>query len=72
VSTRHPLRRAATRLRLLAILAGLAWLIGLHPGVPVRLLVVAIVIDALASTPTPATRTRSRSRVRDPRWGGVR
>jgi len=34
--------------RLLAILAGLAWLMGLHPALPVRLLVVAIVVDALA------------------------
>jgi hypothetical protein len=54
VNTRTPLRRAAARLRLLAILAGIAWLMGLHPGAPVRLLVVAVVVDALATPTGPA------------------
>jgi hypothetical protein len=54
VNTRTPLRLAAARLRLLAILAGIAWLMGLHPGASVRLLVVAIVVDALATPTGPA------------------
>jgi hypothetical protein len=33
----------AQRARLLAVLAGLAWLLGLMPSAPVRLLVVALV-----------------------------
>lgn len=34
----------AQRARLLAVVAGLAWLLGLTPTVPVRLLVVALVV----------------------------
>ncbi len=34
----------ARRARLLAVLAGLAWLLGLTPSAPVRLLVVGLVV----------------------------
>lgn len=62
---------AASRLRLLAVLAGLAWLMGLHPSLPLRLLVVAVVVDALADTRT-RTHHRRTFRPRPPRWGGAR
>ncbi|MFJ6212222.1 hypothetical protein ACIQGZ_02630 [Streptomyces sp. NPDC092296] len=39
---------AVRRVRLLAVLAGLAWLLGLTPAVPVRLLLVAVVGVGLA------------------------
>lgn len=44
---------AARRMRLLAILAGLAWLMGIHPSLWVRMLLVAsvavtLIVDALA------------------------
>lgn len=38
----------AARARLLAILAGLAWLLGLAPPAPVRLVVVGLVVLGLA------------------------
>ncbi|WNI15722.1 hypothetical protein [Actinacidiphila sp. ITFR-21] len=70
-----PLLLAARRLRLLAVLAGLAWLMGVHPGVPVRLLALALVLDALADT-RPRTRIpRAGAPSRLPRLirkGGVR
>ena len=39
---RHVLLLAARRARLLAILAGLSWLLGIHPPLLVRLLLVAV------------------------------
>lgn len=39
---------AARRARLLAVLAGLAWLLGIHPPAVVRLLLVAVFALALA------------------------
>ena len=50
----------AQRARLLAVLAGLAWLLGLTPTVPVRLLVVALVVagtvlDTLTDHHVPTT-----------------
>ncbi|WP_335982444.1 hypothetical protein [Streptomyces sp. CA2R106] len=70
MTTTRPLFLALRRLRLLAVFAGLAWLMGLHPGVPVRLLVVVIVVDAVADTGrTPAV---PGSRIRPSRTGGDR
>lgn len=70
MNTRTPLRLAAARLRLLAILAGIAWLMGLHPGASVRLLAVAIVVDALATPTGPAAPRTTLPRV--VAKGGVR
>ena len=56
----------AQRVRLLAMLAGLAWLLGVMPSVPVRLLAVilmvtASVLDALSDrAPTLPPRGRGR------------
>ena len=49
----------AQRARLLAVLAGMAWLLGLTPTTPVRLLVVALVVagtvlDTLTDHQPPA------------------
>lgn len=60
----------AQRVRLLAMLAGLAWLLGVMPSVPVRLLAVilmvtASVLDALsdqASITAPTLPPRGRGR----------
>ncbi|WNI16224.1 hypothetical protein [Actinacidiphila sp. ITFR-21] len=51
--TSRSLLLAARRARLLAVLAGLAWLLGIHPPAVVRLLLVAVfgvalVLDLLA------------------------
>lgn len=48
----------AQRLRLLAILAGLAWMLGLTPSAPVRLLMVAglVIGTALDTWPDRAPR----------------
>jgi len=51
----------AQRARLLAMLAGLAWLLGLMPSAPVRLLVVGLVavttvLDALCESLPAAVR----------------
>lgn len=48
---------AVRRVRLLAVLAGLAWLLGIHPPAIVRLLLVAVfglalVVDMLADAGT--------------------
>lgn len=60
----------AQRARLLAILAGLAWVLGLMPSPPVRLLVIALttaaaVLDALSDRAPAAIRiTTKRGRGR--------
>ncbi|MBV9024247.1 MAG: hypothetical protein JO362_10750 [Streptomycetaceae bacterium] len=53
----------AQRARLLAVLAGLAWLLGLMPSAPVRLLVVALVVvgtvlDAVSDAVSPPAAVR--------------
>jgi len=52
-ATRRVLLLAASRARLLAIVAGLSWLLGIHPPAVVRLLLVGVfgvglVLDLLA------------------------
>jgi hypothetical protein len=71
MNTHRPFLLAARRLRLLAVLAGLAWLLGLHPSMPLRLLVVAVVLDAFADTGTRPARPRV-YRPRRTRPGGGR
>jgi hypothetical protein len=69
----HTLLHAMHRLRLVAILAGLAWLVGMAPGLPVRLLALAIVLDALADTRTgPRVRVKTPGPFRARRGGGRR
>ncbi|MDI5971518.1 hypothetical protein POF50_019655 [Streptomyces sp. SL13] len=58
------------RVRLLAMLAGLAWLLGVMPSVPVRLLAIVLVVIASAldtvsdraSIATPAAAAKGRQR----------
>ena len=58
------------RVRLLAMLAGLAWLLGVMPSVPIRLLAIVLVIIASAldtvsdraSITTPVTMPRGQRR----------
>ncbi|MYS24675.1 hypothetical protein GA0115240_167017 [Streptomyces sp. DvalAA-14] len=65
MSAHRALLLAVRRLRLLAILAGLAWLLGIAPPAPLRLLLlgvfgVAVVLDLLADaglTPGPVRLT---------------
>jgi len=67
------LLQAVRRLRLVAILAGLAWLVGMAPGLPVRLLAVAVVLDALADTRTgPRVRVKTHRPFRGRRGGARR
>lgn len=58
---RPPALEAVRRLRLLAVFAGLAWLLGITPATPVRLLLalavaVALTVDALADRDRAAVR----------------
>lgn len=59
----------AQRARLLAVLAGLAWVLGIVPAAPVRLLTVALVVvgtvlDALSDPALPPSAVRRITTVR--------